>query len=130
MERKSDLFDFRRVDTPPLLLIVDRRDDPITPLLMQWTYQAMIHEILTIHNGRVSLRGVPGIKKELEEVIMGQETDPFFEKNMYSDFGMIGAEIKKLVDDFQAKTNSHRAIDTIGTVDEYTTYIRTYTHDL
>jgi vacuolar protein sorting-associated protein 45 len=30
----------------PILLILDRRDDPITPLLTQWTYQAMVHELL------------------------------------------------------------------------------------
>lgn len=32
----------------PVLLILDRRDDPITPLLTQWTYQAMVHELLGV----------------------------------------------------------------------------------
>lgn len=40
-ETESGLFDFRRPDVPPLLLIVDRRDDPVTPLLNQWTYQVL-----------------------------------------------------------------------------------------
>jgi hypothetical protein len=39
MEKRTDLFDFRRGDTTPVLLILDRRDDPVTPLLHQWTYQ-------------------------------------------------------------------------------------------
>ena len=26
----------------PLLLVLDRRDDPVTPLLHQWSYQAMV----------------------------------------------------------------------------------------
>jgi hypothetical protein len=34
------------------VLIVDRRDDPVTPLLAQWTYQAMVHELLGISNNR------------------------------------------------------------------------------
>ena len=34
------------------MLIVDRRDDPVTPLLAQWTYQAMVHELLGISNNR------------------------------------------------------------------------------
>ncbi|CAM9456595.1 unnamed protein product, partial [Heterosigma akashiwo] len=33
------IHDFRRQEGP-LLLLLDRRDDPVTPLLAQWTYQA------------------------------------------------------------------------------------------
>ena len=29
-----------------MLVILDRRMDPVTPLLNQWTYQAMIHELI------------------------------------------------------------------------------------
>lgn len=35
--------------------MVDRRNDPVTPLLTQWTYQAMVHELVGIHNGRVTI---------------------------------------------------------------------------
>lgn len=43
--REASLFDFRvSTDIPSILLVIDRRDDPITPLLNQWTYQAMVHE--------------------------------------------------------------------------------------
>lgn len=40
-QQESGLFDFRRTEVSPLLLIVDRRDDPVTPLLNQWTYQVI-----------------------------------------------------------------------------------------
>jgi len=33
--REAALFDFRKTDVAPVLLIVDRRNDPITPLLNQ-----------------------------------------------------------------------------------------------
>jgi len=33
------LFDFRQNDTAPVLLILDRREDPITPLLNQVIYR-------------------------------------------------------------------------------------------
>ena len=49
--------------TSPLLLLLDRADDPVTPLLSQWTYQAMVHELLGVNNDRVVLRGAPGIKQ-------------------------------------------------------------------
>jgi hypothetical protein len=37
------------------ILPADRRNDPVTPLLTQWTYQAMVHELVGIHNGRVTI---------------------------------------------------------------------------
>lgn len=40
-QQESGLFDFRRSEVSPLLLVVDRRDDPVTPLLNQWTYQVV-----------------------------------------------------------------------------------------
>lgn len=49
----------------PLLLILDRRNDPVTPMLSQWTYQAMVHELFGIQNGRVDMSGVPDIRPEL-----------------------------------------------------------------
>jgi hypothetical protein len=65
IQAESSLFDFRPTQTAPLLLILDRRNDPVTPLLSQWTYQAMVHELLGIQNGRVNLSLVPDIRPEL-----------------------------------------------------------------
>lgn len=56
------------VASRPVLLILDRRDDPVTPLLSQWTYQAMVHELLGLNDNRVVLKGAPGVRKDLEEV--------------------------------------------------------------
>ena len=39
-----------------------RKDDPVTPLLLQWTYQAMVHELLGIATNRVDLSRVPGVR--------------------------------------------------------------------
>lgn len=40
----------------------------------------MVHEILGIKNNRVNLSQVPGITKDLEEVIMNAEYDEFYAK--------------------------------------------------
>jgi hypothetical protein len=45
-EQEPGLFDFRRSDGTFQLLVIDRMDDPVTPLLSQWTYQAMVHQLL------------------------------------------------------------------------------------
>ncbi|KAI9826823.1 MAG: vacuolar protein sorting-associated protein 45 [Thelocarpon impressellum] len=111
--QEEQLFDFRKTDTPPILLILDRRDDPVTPLLAQWTYQAMVHEILGIHNGRVDLSDVPDIRPELKEIVLSPDQDPFFKKNMYMNFGDLGGNIKDYVEQYQSKTKSSSNIESI-----------------
>ncbi|MCJ1256834.1 vacuolar protein sorting-associated protein 45 [Lignoscripta atroalba] len=113
MTQEEQLFDFRKADTPPILLILDRRDDPITPLLTQWTYQAMVHELLGIFNGRVDLSDVPDVRPELKEIVLSQDQDPFFKKNMYLNFGDLGGNIKEYVEQYQSKTKSNASIDSI-----------------
>lgn len=78
MTQEDQLFEFRKTDTPPILLIIDRRDDPVTPLLTQWTYQAMVHELLGIRNGRVNLSDVPDVRPEFKVRFAsgGIATDP------------------------------------------------------
>ncbi|PYI23277.1 Sec1-like protein [Aspergillus japonicus CBS 114.51] len=114
LTQEEQLFNFRKTDTPPILLILDRRDDPITPLLTQWTYQAMVHELMGIHNGRVDLRDVPEIRPELREIVLSQDQDPFFKKNMYQNFGDLGQNIKEYVEQYQAKTHSTMNIESIA----------------
>ena len=112
--QEEQLFNFRRMDTPPILLILDRRDDPITPLLTQWTYQAMVHELIGISNGRVDLSDVPDIRPELKEIMLSQDQDPFFKTNMYQNFGDLGQNIKEYVEQYQVKTKSSMNIESIA----------------
>lgn len=114
MTQEEQLFDFRRVDTPPILLVLDRREDPVTPLLTQWTYQAMVHELLGIQNGRVDLSYVPEIRPEIKEVVLSQDQDPFFKKNMYLNFGDLGGNIKEYVEQYQSKTKNSADIESIN----------------
>lgn len=114
LTQEEQLFDFRKTDTPPILLILDRRDDPITPLLTQWTYQAMVHELLGISNGRVDLSSVLDVRPELKEIALSQDQDPFFKKNMYQNFGDLGGNIKEYVEQYQARTKSNMQIESIA----------------
>lgn len=81
--KETALFDFRtNVElngrSPPLLIIIDRRDDPVTPLLTQWTYQAMVHELLGINNNRVNLSNIADRPKDLLEVVLSLQQDDFY----------------------------------------------------
>lgn len=115
---KDEIFDFRRQEGP-MLLILDRRDDPITPLLTQWTYQAMVHELLGLNHNRVVLRGAPGIKKDLEEVVLSSTQDPFFAKNRYANFGELGAAIKSLLDEYQRASKVNENITSIEDMQKF-----------
>lgn len=98
---ERELFDFgvRGGEGSPVLLILDRRDDPVTPLLTQWTYEAMLHETLGIVDGCVDLSGVPGVKPEFKRAVVTRSADPFFAKHSSSNFGEVGLLVKGLVDD-------------------------------
>ncbi|XP_021605093.1 vacuolar protein sorting-associated protein 45 homolog isoform X2 [Manihot esculenta] len=125
-QQESGLFDFRRTEVSPLLLIVDRRDDPVTPLLNQWTYQAMVHELIGIKDNKVDLRSIGKFPKDQEEIVLSSEQDAFFKANMYENFGDIGMNIKRLVDDFQQVAKSNQNIQTVEDmakfVDNYPEY--------
>lgn len=139
--KESNLFDFRTIENgapPPLLLILDRKDDPVTPLLNQWTYQAMVHELLTINNNRVDLTNVEGAPKDMKEVVLSTEQDEFYAnvsdgtldasarmmvlmplciacfQNIHSNFGEIGQVIKVLMDEFQIKSKSQKKVESIA----------------
>lgn len=125
-QEESGLFDFRRTEVSPVLLIIDRRDDPVTPLLNQWTYQAMVHELIGIQDNKVNLKNVAKLPKDQQEVVLSSEQDAFFKANMYENFGDIGMNIKKMVDDFQQVAKSNQNIQTIEDmakfVDNYPEY--------
>jgi vacuolar protein sorting-associated protein 45 len=110
----EDVFQFRKTNT--LLLILDRRDDPVTPLLSQWTYQAMVHELLGLNNHRVSLRGAPNIPPDLEQVVL---QDEFFEQNRNKNFGELGEEIQRLLKEYQRQTAHSINLNTIEEMQQF-----------
>ncbi|ODQ77947.1 hypothetical protein BABINDRAFT_181344 [Babjeviella inositovora NRRL Y-12698] len=109
----SALFDFPTRDVAPLLLILDRKNDPITPLLVPWTFQSMVHEFIGIRNNTVDLSRVPGVAKDMEQVVLNPETDAFYREAMHLNFGDLGDKIKAYVDQYKAKTNTTKKLDTL-----------------
>ena len=113
---ESALFTFRSAaggGGPPLLLVLDRRDDPITPLLTQWTYQAMVHEMIGVNDNRVDLSRAPGIRKDLKEVVLSPSDDAFYQKNMYANFGDLGVAIKELLNRYQREFKDNQNLNSI-----------------
>jgi hypothetical protein len=65
----------------PTLLIVDRSIDPLAPLLHEYSYQAMIHDLLPIADGeRYTHRSTPKSGEESKKDVLLNETDPLWPK--------------------------------------------------
>lgn len=50
--------------------------------------------------------------------MLSSEQDTFFKANMYENFGDLGNNIKRMVDEFQHIAKSNQNIQTIGTLNE------------
>jgi vacuolar protein sorting-associated protein 45 len=122
-----------RTQQSPMLLILDRRDDPVTPLLSQWTYQAMLHELVGIHNNRVTVMqekheeqptqdGSKEKKKKKKEMVISAQ-DSFFAQNQYSNWGDLCENIKHLMDDYKVR---HNVRDTINSIDDIAKFMSQY----
>jgi vacuolar protein sorting-associated protein 45 len=77
-----------------VLFLFDRKEDPVTPLINQWTYQAMIHELIGINNNILT------IKKDHDEekLVISDHEDNWFRENLFSDFGEVANRVKEAVD--------------------------------
>ncbi|GAA5939825.1 Vps45p [Sporobolomyces koalae] len=122
-DESRGLWEFRRSEKQPVLVLLDRRNDPVTPLLTQWTYQGMVHEELGIVNGRVSLSDAPDIREELKELVLSPEQDQFFKKTMYDNFGDLGAHLSEYVNEYGKSSQAGKKLETVKDmkrfIDEY-----------
>ncbi|CCC71418.1 hypothetical protein NCAS_0H01080 [Naumovozyma castellii] len=113
------LFDFPTMDAPPMLIILDRQNDPMTPLLQPWTYRSMINEYIGIKRNIVDLSGIPDIDKDLIKVTLSSKQDPFFHDTVYLNFGELGDKVKQYVNNYKKATKSNSKIDTIEDIKNF-----------
>lgn len=109
-------------DVNSLLIIVDRRNDLITPIVNKWCYYSMIHEHFDITNNRISLVDVPNRQaKDPREMLISMENDQFFEENYYKNYGELGISLKSALENL--KTNPQQKVETMEDmkrfIDEY-----------
>ena len=73
------------------LLIFDRREDPLTPLVYNWSYSSMVNEFLGIQNNAVQI-GAPD-KENRPHVFARQSDDAFLDKNWNKNFGEFSTDL-------------------------------------
>lgn len=108
----NNLFDDlnRNSDTPPVLLILDRKSDPVTPLVTPWTYQSMIHELIGVS------RNVVELEESKEQVTLSETQDRFYEESMYLNYGDLTDKFQKYVDEYKKQTKQS-SIENLKTQD-------------
>ncbi|KAM9937490.1 hypothetical protein OXX80_002980 [Metschnikowia pulcherrima] len=106
----NNLFDDlnKNNDTPPTLLILDRKHDPVTPLVTPWTYQSMIHELIGVSRNVVNLGQ--------EQLTLSETQDAFFRESMYLNYGDLTEKFQKHVDDYKKQTKQS-SIENLKTQD-------------
>ncbi|CAG9482417.1 vacuolar protein sorting-associated protein 45, putative [Plasmodium vivax] len=97
------------------MIILDRREDPITPLLTQWTYQAMLHELIGIENNKINL----GINSEESQIVMSCMYDDFYNEHLFDNFGDLGKAVKTYVDMYQEETSRKSNLESIDDIQKF-----------
>lgn len=111
----SDYFSTRETSIAPVLLILDRIEDPITPLLTQWTYQAMIHDFFVIKNGRVKI-DTPSLKTEY---VMNFDSDTFYGEQMFSPIWSVAESVQSSVNRYQKLTMQSTNFNSIADMKKF-----------
>ena len=121
MDKDRASFDYGAVTqtSETLLLVLDRRDDPVTPILTQWTYQAMVHELIGIKDNVVDLTGAHNVDKDLQRVVLSQASDDFFRDNMFLTYGALADNTRKLLDQYKNKFDKSRSLKTVEDMQQF-----------
>ncbi|CDU16323.1 uncharacterized protein PY17X_0313600 [Plasmodium yoelii] len=98
------------------MVLIDRREDPITPLLMQWTYQAMLHELIGIDNNKIIL---DSNNSEESQIVMSSNYDDFYNKHLFDNFGDLGKAVQGYVDVYQKETARKSKLESIDDIQKF-----------
>jgi len=106
----DDNYDFIRKECGQnyngILLLYDRKEDPISPLINQWTYQAQLHEILGIKNNVIELKKSADNNKPEKYVISDVESiDKFYSKHKFDDYGTVANAVQQEADKLKSEND-------------------------
>jgi vacuolar protein sorting-associated protein 45 len=104
----SNMDLFQSALTPAIVILIDRRSDPLTPLVHGWSYQTLVHEILGIRNNVVALKSDPS-----KSVVLDERTDEFFANHLFTNFGNVGEAANKLTENVKSQHVDVREITDI-----------------
>ena len=94
MEREStqNYGDFCNIDAD--CIVIDRREDPITPLVMNWSYYALVDEILSISDNSIQIP-----EKQGKQIFCRSMGDSFLEKYWDKNYGEVSKGISEIMEE-------------------------------
>ncbi|KOB60183.1 hypothetical protein PFHG_02018 [Plasmodium falciparum HB3] len=95
-----------------------RNEDPITPLLTQWTYQSMLHELIGIENNKINLN-CNNKEEEQQQIVMSCNYDDFYNEHLFDNFGDLGQAVKNYVDIYQEETSKKTNLESIDDIQKF-----------
>ncbi|CAD2214126.1 vacuolar protein sorting-associated protein 45 [Angomonas deanei] len=92
-----------------VFVILDRMDDPVTPLLTPWTYEAMIHELIGFQRGNEVVINDPDIEKPEDRVhVLTPNTDAFYNQHRHDNWGQVCIAVSEMVKAYKEMNNFDR----------------------
>ena len=119
LKRQIDRHDsyFQKSDKA-LIFLIDRRTDPITPMVHGWSYLEILHDTLGIKNNIVNTPGDSSVK----QYVLDERTDNFLESKLTLSYKDLVDEVTKLSDSVKQQPNP----SVIKDLDELKSYIQNY----
>lgn len=90
-EATQNYSDFENNSTQ--VILIDRGYDPITPLVINWSYYALVDELLRIEDGSVLL---PGTEQPI--IFQRESGDEFLDANWNKNFGEVSKELFSILE--------------------------------
>jgi hypothetical protein len=97
----------KKIDDRTTLLILDRTIDPVAPVLHEFTYQAMIYDLIDIKKGSTYTYTYNNGNKDVKKEVLLDEYDFLWPKLRHMH---IADCINKVIDDFNAFLKTNKAV--------------------
>ena len=97
--------------SPPVLFLLDRTIDPMAPFLHEFTYQAMVHDLLPIQNNKYKYEFTDNEGKKQEKESELNESDPVWYITRHLHIKNASSKITSEFNDFLSKNAGIAQID-------------------
>lgn len=93
------------------LVLFDRRDDPITPLIYNWSYMSLVHEFIGISANTVNIAA--------KGHIFARGTDDFFlDANWASNYGELTRDLHSHLERLKKTSGGSKKLQTVAEMEE------------